>query len=90
MPTSGYVDSLLASPHYGERMAMYWLDLVRYADTTGIHGDNHRDVAPYRDYVIAAFNANMPLRPVHRRAIGRRFAAASRRSRSRSRRATTV
>ena len=41
-------------------MAMYWLDLVRYADTTGIHGDNHRDVAPYRDYVIDAFNANMP------------------------------
>jgi mono/diheme cytochrome c family protein len=40
------VDSLLASPHYGERMAMQWLDLVRYADTTGIHGDNHRDVAP--------------------------------------------
>ena len=54
------VDSLLASPHFGERMAMYWLDLVRYADTTGIHGDNHRDVAPYRDYVIAAFNTNMP------------------------------
>ncbi|MEX2118672.1 MAG: PSD1 and planctomycete cytochrome C domain-containing protein [Pirellulales bacterium] len=53
-------DSLLASPHYGERMAMYWLDLVRYADTTGIHGDNHRDVAPYRDYVIAAFNENKP------------------------------
>ncbi len=56
-----YVDALLASPHFGERMAMYWLDLVRYADTTGIHGDNHRDVAPYRDYVIGAFNANMPL-----------------------------
>ncbi|MBI2826837.1 MAG: PSD1 domain-containing protein [Planctomycetia bacterium] len=54
------VDALLASPHYGERMAMQWLDLVRYADTTGIHGDNHRDVAPYRDYVIDAFNANMP------------------------------
>ncbi|HEY1602554.1 MAG TPA: PSD1 and planctomycete cytochrome C domain-containing protein [Pirellulales bacterium] len=54
------VDVLLASPHYGERMAMYWLDLVRYADTTGIHGDNHRDVAPYRDYVIDSFNANMP------------------------------
>jgi mono/diheme cytochrome c family protein len=55
-----FVDALLASPHYGERMAMYWLDLVRYADTTGIHGDNHRDVAPYRDYVIDAFNTNMP------------------------------
>ncbi|HEY2840330.1 MAG TPA: PSD1 and planctomycete cytochrome C domain-containing protein, partial [Pirellulales bacterium] len=54
------VDALLASPHYGERMALYWLDLVRYADTTGIHGDNHRDVTPYRDYVIRAFNENRP------------------------------
>ena len=54
------VDRLLASPHYGERLAMYWLDLVRYADTNGIHGDNHRDHALYRDYVIEAFNNNMP------------------------------
>ncbi len=54
------VDRLLASEHYGERMAMYWLDAVRYADTNGIHGDNHRDHAPYRDYVIRAFNENMP------------------------------
>ncbi len=54
------VDRLLASPHFGERMAMYWLDLVRYADTNGIHGDNHRDVAPFRDYVINAFNNNKP------------------------------
>jgi hypothetical protein len=54
------VDLLLASPHFGERMALWWLDLVRYADTTGIHGDNHRDVAPYRDYVIRAFNENKP------------------------------
>lgn len=54
------VDRLLASPHFGERMAMHWLDLVRYADTTGIHGDNHRDVFLYRDYVIRAFNENMP------------------------------
>ncbi|MHC5537495.1 PSD1 and planctomycete cytochrome C domain-containing protein [Singulisphaera rosea] len=54
------VDRLLGSPHFGERMAMYWLDLVRYADTTGIHGDNHRDVSLYRDYVIKAFNENMP------------------------------
>jgi hypothetical protein len=52
------VDRLLASPHFGERMAQYWLDLVRYADTGGYHSDNHRDVAPYRDYVIAAFNSN--------------------------------
>ena len=54
------VDNLLQHESYGERMAMYWLDLVRYADTNGIHGDNHRDHAPYRDYVIDAFNQNMP------------------------------
>jgi mono/diheme cytochrome c family protein len=52
------VERLLASPHYGERLAQYWLDVVRYADTGGYHSDNHRDVAPYRDYVIAAFNQN--------------------------------
>ena len=52
------VDELLASPNYGERMAIYWLDLVRYADTIGYHSDNHRDIAPYRDYVIQAFNQN--------------------------------
>ncbi len=52
------VARLLDSKQYGERMAMYWLDLVRYADTGGYHSDNHRDVALYRDYVIAAFNAN--------------------------------
>ncbi|MCC6782374.1 MAG: DUF1553 domain-containing protein [Planctomycetes bacterium] len=54
------VDRLLASPHYGERMAVYWLDLVRYADTTGYHSDNPRTVTPYRDWVIAAFNDNLP------------------------------
>ncbi len=54
------VDRLLASPHYGERMATYWLDLVRYADTAGYHSDNHRDVWMYRDYVIGAFNADKP------------------------------
>src|SRR5205807_5416641 len=48
------------SPHFGERMAGYWLDQVRYADTGGYHSDNHRDVYLYRDYVIDAFNANMP------------------------------
>ncbi len=52
------VDRLLASKHYGERMAMYWLDAVRYADTGGYHSDNHRDVWLFRDYVINAFNAN--------------------------------
>jgi len=54
------VDRLLASPHFGERLAIYWLDLVRYADTVGFHGDQVRRVAPYRDYVIKAFNDNMP------------------------------
>ncbi len=52
------VDRLLSSPHFGERMAIWWLDLVRYADTGGYHSDNHRDVTPYRDYVITAFNDN--------------------------------
>ena len=54
------VDRLLASPHFGERMAIFWLDLVRFADTTGYHGDNHVDLYLFRDYVIRAFNANKP------------------------------
>ena len=54
------VDRLLASPHYGERMALFWLDLVRYGDTGGYHSDNHRDVWMYRDWVIKAFNDNLP------------------------------
>jgi hypothetical protein len=54
------IDRLLASPHYGERMAMYWLDLVRYADTVGYHGDQEHHISPYRDYVINALNANLP------------------------------
>lgn len=54
------VEKLLASPHYGERMAEAWLDVTRYADTIGYHSDTPRNVYPYRDYVIQAFNANMP------------------------------
>ncbi len=54
------VDRLLASPHYGERMAVAWLDSTRFADTAGYHSDNHRDVWLYRDYVIDAFNKNTP------------------------------
>ena len=54
------VDKLLTREHYGERMAMYWLDLVRYADTVGYHGDQDHHASPYRDYVIDAFNRNMP------------------------------
>ncbi len=52
------VERLLASPHFGERMAVWWLDLVRFADTIGYHSDNPRNVWPYRDYVIRAFNEN--------------------------------
>ena len=54
------VDRLLASPHYGERMALLWLDLVRFADSRGYHSDNPRNVGPYRAYVIRAFNENLP------------------------------
>jgi len=52
------VERFLASPHYGERMAVWWLDLVRYADSIGYHSDNPMNVSPFRDYVIAAFNSN--------------------------------
>jgi hypothetical protein len=54
------VDRLLASPRYGERMAQTWLDLARYADTNGYRLDNHRDVWKWREWVIAAFNQNLP------------------------------
>ena len=53
-------DALLASPHFGERMAVWWLDIARYADTVGFHGDQNQRIFPYRDYVIDAFNANKP------------------------------
>jgi len=53
------VDQLLSSPHYGERMAMEWLDLARYADTHGYHIDSHRDMWHWRDWVINAFNRNL-------------------------------
>lgn len=54
------VDRLLASEHYGERMAVPWLDVVRFADSVGFHGDQLQNNFPYRDYVIAAFNRNKP------------------------------
>ncbi len=54
------VERLLNSEHYGERMAVFWLDLVRYADTVGYHGDQEHNSSPYRDYVIDAFNVNIP------------------------------
>ncbi|MBI2946252.1 MAG: PSD1 domain-containing protein [Verrucomicrobia bacterium] len=57
---SRLVEKLLTSPHYGERMAIGWLDVVRFADTIGYHSDNPRNIWPYRDYVIKAFNENKP------------------------------
>ena len=54
------VERLLASPHFGERLAIYWLDLVRYADSAGYHSDPTINISPYRDYVIEAFNSNKP------------------------------
>lgn len=54
------VERLLDSREYGERMAMYWLDLVRYANTVGYHGDQEHAIAPYRDWAIKAFRDNMP------------------------------
>ncbi len=54
------VDRFLVDPKYGERMAVWWLDLVRYADTIGYHSDNEMKVSPYRDYVIDSFNENKP------------------------------
>tara|TARA_Y100000588_G_scaffold244230_1_gene258394 strand:- start:5896 stop:8142 length:2247 start_codon:yes stop_codon:yes gene_type:complete len=54
------VDRLLASEHHGEQMAAYWLDLVRFADTVGYHGDQDHSISPYRDWVIDAFNDGLP------------------------------
>ena len=54
------VDRLLASPHYGEQMARVWLDVARYGDTHGLHLDNERSLWPYRDWVVSAFNQNLP------------------------------
>jgi hypothetical protein len=54
------VERLLRSPRYGEHMARYWLDAVRYGDSHGLHFDNERSLWPYRDWVINAFNRNMP------------------------------
>ena len=53
------VTRLLASPRYGEHFARYWLDVVRYADTHGLHLDNVRNLWPYRDWVVSAFNRNL-------------------------------
>ncbi len=55
-----FLDTMLDSPHYGERMAVHWLDLVRYADTTGYHGDVPINIYPFRDYIVSSFNENRP------------------------------
>ena len=54
------IDRLLASDHYGERMALAWMDAARYGDTSVMHADGARDMWPWRDWVIAAYNSNMP------------------------------
>ncbi|MEM9143775.1 MAG: DUF1549 domain-containing protein, partial [Bacteroidota bacterium] len=54
------VDTLLASPHYGERMASAWLDVARYADSHGYQDDKPRTMWPWRDWVIQAYNDNLP------------------------------
>lgn len=57
---SKLVDTYLASPAHAERLATFWLDQVRYADTVGFHGDQNQNAWPYRDWVIDAFRSNMP------------------------------
>jgi len=54
------VDKLLASPAYGEKMAVYWMDIARFADSHGFQDDSYRSQWPWRDWVIHAFNQNMP------------------------------
>jgi len=54
------VDELLNSDAFAERLTMYWLDLVRFADTVGYHGDQDHNISPYRDWVIQAFAGGMP------------------------------
>ena len=54
------IDTLLIRPTYGERMAAHWMDVARYADTDGYLDDKHRELWPYRDWVIRAFNENLP------------------------------
>ncbi|MBA61380.1 MAG: hypothetical protein CMJ76_03350 [Planctomycetaceae bacterium] len=67
---SSLVQRLLKKPQYGERLAMYWLDIVRYADSNGYHADKTRQIAPYRDYVINAFNSNKPYDEFVREQLG--------------------
>ena len=69
------VDSLLASPHYGEHWARHWLDLVRFAETNSFERDGLKPNAwKYRDYVIRSFNDDKPYDQISARATGRRRA----------------
>ena len=54
------IDAFMAKPEYGEHLGRFWLDVARYGDTHGLHLDNYREMWPYRDWVIKAFNQNMP------------------------------
>ena len=73
------LEALLDSPHFGERMAVHWLDLVRYADTVGYHGDVPVNIYPFRDYVVRAFNENKPFDEMTREQLaGDLFAEPSR------------
>ena len=74
-PTSSLVDRYSPPPHWGEHRGRYWLDAARYADTHGIHFDNYREMWAYRDWVINAFNHNVPFDSIHHRTARRRFAA---------------
>lgn len=58
--TEAQIDTLMASPHYGERMALMWLDAGRYGDTSVMHADGPRDMWPWRDWVVNAYNDNKP------------------------------
>ena len=71
------IDTMLESTSYGEHRARYWLDAARYGDTHGLHFDNYREMWPYRDWVVEAFNRNQPFERVHRRTAGRRSARQS-------------
>ena len=64
------VERFVSSEHFGERMAVHWLDLVRYADTVGFHGDMAVNVYPYRDFVIRSFNENKPFDEFTREQLG--------------------
>ena len=57
---SDWIEKLMDTPAWGEHRARYWLDAARYGDTHGMHFDNYREMWPYRDWVIRAFNANQP------------------------------